>query len=966
MSHATTSAITVASSSSSSDHTFENRNNSKQHSKGEQRLRSRVLLRGTTNSHHDHHRHQQHHQPQQQQQHRRIDAVVKNVALKSASSAIENGRTQAVNDVESLSMKSKDMKTAAAMEVDSKAAKITTADTSERIARLQSKSTKKTVSSNSNVNKDTTFEIMVGPKDDDDNDVSNKGQAPEIILDPEEREIFDGEINKLVPQKCLKPKAAKLPPIVASSESQSPPKPLTTTTPVETRIIDPNTGEETHQQHSTTKPTPLLPPPPKKPLPKNATNFSNSTIITNTDDDDNDINNTSRSTTNATTNEATLGSSINTNNTTQDAVVNATAAVEIIEYENICDMYGNLIPSETSYAPTITPAIDGDDEDQDKEEEDITDLPALADNDHDGLTNEKEILLGTDPLNSDSDTDGLEDGQEVSLGMDPLLTDTDMDGRTDYEEVLSPDVLDTMDTADNDGDGLSNTVESESGGFGTDPDVSDTDGDGLSDGMEVSIQGTDPILSDTDGDTLSDYDEAMIHGTNPLTKDSDGDGMSDGFEIQQGLDPLVSNLNVSSEVGGFSPGCEIWSKNEWGTIYTTSISASVNFMYEVSVSEDSNLTSIIESMENNMARMVGGELIQCESNSTRNLREHRQQQRRRRRHLLVDGIDKMPQDIVTEMACTYFTPDSNETPSNSSCYVIQGLMTLYLREDSALTSALQSSSEALKTILDAMNKDDPSPFLENSGDGLLSVNGVKGVRYIKGTPDEGGIVLIDNSGNQDSDEDGDDVDGAKEEGEELNSNEARSAGESLSTLGISLVAIGAAAVIGTLVAATVLLNKRKRSARGIDSKYAEFSDDENDLDMKHHSLDATTDMDASSMRDGSTPMSKRSRQMDWEGDGAEEDSVFSGLDNDMKDVNNPNPTFVHTPNDMNDAGSVAMTTYEQGYEMAIPPIFLEERLPARRYQASPIERPMYDNPLGIRKSPEANGRDYYVGNTVEF
>ena len=266
------------------------------------------------------------------------------------------------------------------------------------------------------------------------------------------------------------------------------------------------------------------------------------------------------------------------------------------------------------------------------------------------------------------------------------------------------------------------------------------------------------------------------------------------------------------------------------------------------------------------------------------------------------------------------------------------------------------------------NKDDPSPFLEgSSGDDGFSVSGVKGVRYIKGTPDEGGIVLIDNSGgNQDIDEEGDDVDGAEEE--DINSNEARSAGESLSTIGIALVAIGAAAVIGTLVAAaTVRLRKRKRTMTGIDSRYAEFFDDGNDLDVKHHqsSLDVTTDVDASSMKNGSTPMSKRSRQLDWEADGVdEEDSVFSGLDK-VQDEYDPT-FFVHTPNN-NDTGSVAMTTVEQGFEMAIPPMFLEDRSSqARRYQASPIERPMYDNPVGIRKAPESNGRDYYVGNTVEF
>jgi len=924
------------------------------------------VLRGTASSHHHHRR-----------RGRRLDTVVENDKLKTISSSSSSSSNTIV---ESLSMKTKEVKV---MEdgVDSKAAKITIEDSRfVRIARLESKADKiKTIISN---NDTSAFEL--GHINDD--KIHHGGDAIDdvkVVADPEKREIFDGDTGSSsstssVPQKCLKPKAAKLPlatqPPMLSSTSEE--KPLANITSVEdaTKVsaiekrmaIDPNTGEEDQQQQrppqlNSTKPTPPLPPsPPPLPPKKTQSHDGNATTL-----EENSNTTTTTTSTPATridiTNANATESTLISNTTTQEAVASATttttleAEAEIIEYENICDMYGNLLSGETSYAPTITPA-DGDDEGDDQ---DIADLPKLADNDHDGLTNEKENTLGTDPLNSDSDTDGLDDGQEVSLGMDPLLTDTDMDGRNDYDEILSPDVLDTIGTADNDGDGLSNTVESSegTGGFGTDPDKSDTDGDDLTDGMEVNIQGTDPIKSDTDGDALSDYDEAMNHGTNPLMKDSDGDGMSDGFEIKQGLDPLSSNANSTDEVDGISPGCEIWSMNNWDTIYSTSISASVNFMYELAVSDDSNVKYVSERMENKMARMVGGELIHCESSSTRKLSERQlfRQHHQQRRHLLVDGIDKMPEDIVTEMACTYFTPNNSVMPSNSSCYVIQGLMTLYLREDSAQTSTLQSSSEALKTILDAMNKDDPSPFLEDSGD-YHAVSGVVGVSYIKGMPDEGGVVLIDNSGNPDADEEEDDVDGAVEESS--NSKEA-GASESLSTLGISLVAIGAAAVIGTVVAATVLLNKKKRK-RGTDSKYAEFYDDGNDMDLKHESLDATTDMDASSMRDGSTPVSKRSRQMDWEG--AEEDSVFSGLENMQGDYD---PTFVRSPN-LNDSGSVAMTTAEQGYEMAIPSMFLEERPPPRRYQASPIERPMYDNPLGIRKSPEANGRDYYVGNTVEF
>ncbi|MEA2088840.1 MAG: hypothetical protein U9O55_03320 [Patescibacteria group bacterium] len=45
---------------------------------------------------------------------------------------------------------------------------------------------------------------------------------------------------------------------------------------------------------------------------------------------------------------------------------------------------------------------------------------ANLDSDKDGLTDEDEIIYGTDPNNSDTDGDGYSDGQEISHGYDPL------------------------------------------------------------------------------------------------------------------------------------------------------------------------------------------------------------------------------------------------------------------------------------------------------------------------------------------------------------------------------------------------------------------------------------------------------------------------------------------------------------------------------------------------------------------
>ena len=66
---------------------------------------------------------------------------------------------------------------------------------------------------------------------------------------------------------------------------------------------------------------------------------------------------------------------------------------------------------------------------------------------------------------------------------------------------------------DDDGDGLANVVETDTGVYvdrydtGTDPDVPDTDDDGLSDGEEVRTYATDPTKADSDGDGANDGDE---------------------------------------------------------------------------------------------------------------------------------------------------------------------------------------------------------------------------------------------------------------------------------------------------------------------------------------------------------------------------------------------------------------------------------------------------------------------------
>ncbi len=173
-----------------------------------------------------------------------------------------------------------------------------------------------------------------------------------------------------------------------------------------------------------------------------------------------------------------------------------------------------------------------------------------ADQDLDGLTDEEEKKLGTDPANRDTDGDGLGDGAEVKYKHNPLVkdfnigtVDTDKDGLTDEEEKFLGTDLNNPDT---DGDGISDLGEIDAGLDPLKADIfpereikifPDTDKDGLFDEEETAL-GTDPAKSDTDGDGLNDFEEARIYLTDPLNPDTDGDGYKDGDEVKNGYNPL--------------------------------------------------------------------------------------------------------------------------------------------------------------------------------------------------------------------------------------------------------------------------------------------------------------------------------------------------------------------------------------------------------------------------------------------
>ena len=216
-----------------------------------------------------------------------------------------------------------------------------------------------------------------------------------------------------------------------------------------------------------------------------------------------------------------------------------------------------------------------------------------GDADNDGLTNQYELEVGTDPTVADTDSDGINDVFELTYHWDPVdasspaqggAGDADNDGVSNADEVLLHQTNPTL--SDSDGDGLTDgdelhygwsptsEVSPEGGAFGDadndglfnlaeialglNPIQVDTDGDGWSDSIEVE-QGWDGLDAaspgyhpgdDTDNDGLSNLVELGLQ-SNYLSSDSDDDGLNDGVEHELGWDVLVANTGTQQATSDF-------------------------------------------------------------------------------------------------------------------------------------------------------------------------------------------------------------------------------------------------------------------------------------------------------------------------------------------------------------------------------------------------------------------------------
>ncbi|AWV89295.1 hypothetical protein [Bradymonas sediminis] len=180
-----------------------------------------------------------------------------------------------------------------------------------------------------------------------------------------------------------------------------------------------------------------------------------------------------------------------------------------------------FVPPDVVYDPDANTEVDVSDDERCSPE---------LDSDGDGLSNECECRLGTDPGNSDTDGDGVPDGVEdanqncvydVGVESNPREADTDHDGLDDGQERMNgTDFL----NPDTDGDGVYDGAEVASGCMN--PRVADTDGDGIPDGVEdANKDGMLGVCVDRV------YSAECAQGeSDPCSADTDGDGVPDGEE----------------------------------------------------------------------------------------------------------------------------------------------------------------------------------------------------------------------------------------------------------------------------------------------------------------------------------------------------------------------------------------------------------------------------------------------------
>lgn len=167
----------------------------------------------------------------------------------------------------------------------------------------------------------------------------------------------------------------------------------------------------------------------------------------------------------------------------------------------------------------------------------------MADSDGDGLSDMRELELGSNPLQDDTDDDGLNDLLEWRFresGFD-LLDPSDSQCYVPEQCVDEDDDGFCDCVRDSDADGVCNCEEEgEQCADDQGHDCVDEDEDGFCDCPDLDGDGR-CDYDDTDGDGLHDCEE-VFYGTAQNGADSDADGIPDPIEVRFQTNPVEADL----------------------------------------------------------------------------------------------------------------------------------------------------------------------------------------------------------------------------------------------------------------------------------------------------------------------------------------------------------------------------------------------------------------------------------------
>ncbi len=171
----------------------------------------------------------------------------------------------------------------------------------------------------------------------------------------------------------------------------------------------------------------------------------------------------------------------------------------------------------------------------------ITSLNPADDNPENNKIVKKEIFIDSDTDGDkigdkndlDDDNDGLTDEEELEIGTNPKEPDTDNDQVKDSVDVFPKDKTEWQDTDQDD--------------LGDNKDLDD-DNDGIFDFEEIYELGTNPLNQDTDQDGLNDKQE-IEQKTDAKRADTDNDGANDSVD-KFPLDASRTGASLMDSVAG--------------------------------------------------------------------------------------------------------------------------------------------------------------------------------------------------------------------------------------------------------------------------------------------------------------------------------------------------------------------------------------------------------------------------------